>query len=77
MRIYRLDYQDAAMGNCQSWHGSKRDAKREARKIWEENYSDEERRHSFSQPSVVPVDFPTTKTALLNWLNVHFGTDNG
>ncbi|MDQ3565042.1 MAG: hypothetical protein M3436_13180 [Pseudomonadota bacterium] len=71
MKLYRLDFQEAAEGTMVSWHGSKRAAEKHARLL--------AREFEISDPvyGVSFVEIRATRAGLIEWLNVHLDRDTG
>lgn len=80
MRLYKAYWQDNALGGCQSWHSSKRKADRALAKEKLNStplISGEEVGTTDEPWGVERVEFPRRKTAVIDWLNQNFSTDNG
>ena len=75
MKVYRCQFYDKDQGACLSWHASQREAEKSLRAQQKERaeLGDE----SGGPEGVEAVEIPTTRSALLAWLNAHFSRDNG
>jgi hypothetical protein len=75
MIIYRVMYHDKDEGCCYEWFSSKLVAMKRLRQIQRERGS------GGGVPAgpeyVETLELPTTKRALLSWLNAYFTRDNG
>lgn len=77
MRVYKASHRCMNLGTVISWHPNKKVANgylQEAKKAREEC---EPENTDFEPAEVEPVDIPTNKAGLLQWLNTNFVTDNG
>lgn len=75
MRIYLCKFYDKDQGACLSWHASQREAEKKLRAHQKERA--ELGDDAAGPEGVAPVEVPTTRTALLAWLNASFNRDNG
>jgi hypothetical protein len=80
MRIYQVSFgmsrsedgDDDGMGTQLRWFSSKREAEQSMAAM------KRDRLLSDAIPAMVtPYDIPNTKQGLIDWLNVHFNSDNG
>ena len=70
MKVWRAHFTDADQGRMYSWHTSKRSAKAALAKF--------KRILVSSGPEGAElIDVPTTRKALVRWLNVNLDLDNG
>ena len=69
MRVWRTVFWDDSAGKMYSWHASAR----EATKAQAEN----KRTRTGMAMEVEPIDIPTDKKGLLEWLNSNLEYDNG
>jgi hypothetical protein len=70
MIVHKLTCQHREHGVCIAWFPSKREARKRATE-WKK---DEDRWAVEVEP---PVNIPTDKKGLLDWLNIHMTLDNG
>jgi hypothetical protein len=70
MRIYRLDYSDPDDGTIVEWISTKREFTARQKELVREGT------FVFDTTSGL-VEVPVARADLINWLNVHFNTDNG
>ncbi len=93
MKIWRCDYFDNDLGCLVSWHPTRAKARSFLHKQRMERWAEAKRRaevtgdspirfkdfidHEGRTASIEAVDVPTTKKALIAWLNTHLNTDNG
>ena len=64
MRLYRIEWYDDHVGRQYRYAGSVADARAERRKVVNDGWK-------MSEIEVKPVNVPTNKKELLNWLNVN------
>lgn len=83
MKIWRLSYNDSAMGRLVSWHPSKAEAaralardRRDYRQAAKES-PDNPNVAAMDGEEIQQWDVPTDKAGLIKWLNSWVNTDNG
>lgn len=67
MKIWKAWTMHPQDGYVQVWASSERNVRQLARNEWSTQAS----------ITVEPVEIPTNKAGLIDWLNENFGTDNG
>ena len=77
MKLYRVSYQDPLEGTVLSWHTSKRKAQKQKQVITREGAHDDNGEPVHLQPEIEPIDVPTKRAELAEWLSAHFNRDNG
>ena len=83
MRIYRVSWSDPHEGWCYAWCTSMHQAHTERAAIRREAKSREKNElHPEFGPfdpeiDITPIEFPTTKVAVVAWLNARFTRNNG
>ena len=74
MKLWRCTVYSVDDGTCLSWHASKREADIRLRV---EKQFDKKGTHKDDFDRVEPVDVPTKKAGLIEWLNSNLDRDNG
>jgi hypothetical protein len=83
MRIYRVSWGDPVDGQCYQWYTSESAAKTARANVRREcKTRTENPLHPEYGPfdptiDITPVEFPTTKVAIVAWLNARFTRNNG
>lgn len=73
MKIYQVKFHHAQDGLKLSWHTSKTKADKDLHAQQRE----QGKLNSVGVEEVNEVDIPTTRAALVDWLNLNLKTDNG
>lgn len=64
MKMYKVTVSEPDEGHCVTWFSAETKAKQFAKK-------------KDGDPLVQPVEFPSGKKAIIEWLNANFNRDNG